>query len=35
MGVIQLHKGMNGSEKLVVLMGMLRVEIARAAVEVL
>ena len=33
-GVVALHKGMNGSEKLVILMGMLRVELARSAVEI-
>ena len=33
MGTVVLHKGMNGSERLVVLMGMLRVEVAPAAVE--
>ncbi len=35
MGVVALHRGMNGAEKLVVLMGMLRVEIARGAIEVI
>ena len=32
-GVVALHKGQNGAERLVVLMGMLRVELARGAVE--
>ena len=34
MGVVALHKGMNGAERLIILMGMLRVEISRGAIEI-
>ena len=33
-GTVWLHRGQNGAERLIVLMGMLRVEISRGAIEI-